>query len=86
MEIISDTDHLFSIELITYLDIVKILRHLVEDETSISSLGILFTEVAPLYDRDADEASLIGVVTMACSLFTLPALIWVYEAVTALIR
>ena len=55
MEIISDTDHLFSIELITYLDIVKILRHLVEDETSISSLGILFTEVAPLYDRDADD-------------------------------
>ena len=48
--------------------------------------GVVVTQIAQLYDRDADEASLIGVVTMACSLFTLPALIWVYEAVTALIR
>ena len=48
--------------------------------------GVVVTQIAQLYDRDADAASLIGVVTMACSLFTLPALIWVYEAVTALIR
>ena len=48
--------------------------------------GVVVTQIAQLYDKDADEASLIGVVTMACSLLTLPSLIWVYEAVVDCIR
>ena len=47
---------------------------------------MVVTQIAQLYDKDADEASLIGVVTMACSLLTLPSLIWVYEAVVDCIR
>ena len=48
--------------------------------------GVVVTQIAQLYDKDDDEASLIGVVTMACSLLTLPSLIWVYEAVVDCIR
>ena len=47
--------------------------------------GVVVTQIAQLYDKEADHASLIGVFTMLCSILTLPALIWVYESVTALL-
>ena len=47
--------------------------------------GVVITQIAQLYDKEADHASLIGVFTMLCSIVTLPALIWVYETVTALV-
>ena len=47
--------------------------------------GVVITQIAQLYDKEADHASLIGVFTMLCSIVTMPALIWVYEAVTALV-
>lgn len=47
--------------------------------------GVVITQMAQLYDKEADHASLIGVFTMLCSLFTMPALIWVYETVTSLL-
>ena len=47
--------------------------------------GVVITQIAQLYDKEADHASLIGVFTMLCSIVTMPALIWVYETVTALV-
>ena len=47
--------------------------------------GVVITQIAQLYDKEADHASLIGVFTMLCSIVTMPTLIWVYEAVTALV-
>lgn len=46
--------------------------------------AVVVTQLAQLYDREIDHASLIGVATMMCSLVTLPALIWVYEMAVAL--
>ena len=47
--------------------------------------GVVITQIAQLYDKEADHASLIGVFTMLCSIVTMPALIWIYETVTVLL-
>ena len=46
--------------------------------------GVVITQMAQLYDKEADHASLIGVFTMLCALVSMPALIWVYETIAPL--
>ena len=46
--------------------------------------AVVVTQLAQLYDQEVDHASLLGVVTMLCSLVTLPTLIWVYETAVSL--
>lgn len=48
-------------------------------------IGVVITQMAQLYDKDPDYASFMAVVTMLCSIFTLPALIWFYEWITKLV-
>lgn len=48
-------------------------------------IGVVITQMAQLYDKDPDYASFMAVVTMVCSIVTLPALIWVYEWITMLV-
>lgn len=42
--------------------------------------GVVVSQIAQIYDRDAEYASLIGIVTMLASIFTLPALLLAYQA------
>lgn len=44
--------------------------------------GVVVTQIAQIYGQEEDQASLINVFTMLCSILTLPALVWVYEALT----
>lgn len=48
-------------------------------------IGVVITQMAQLYDQDPDYASFMAVVTMVCSIVTLPALVWFYEWITKLV-
>lgn len=48
-------------------------------------IGVVVSQMAQLFDKDPDYASFMAVVTMLCSVITMPALIWVYEWITALV-
>lgn len=46
--------------------------------------GVVVSQIAQLYEKDAQYASLIGIVTMLCSIVTLPMLILSYETAAAI--
>ena len=43
--------------------------------------AVVVTQIAQIYDKDENQSSLINVITMICSIFTMPALIWIYELI-----
>ena len=44
---------------------------------------MVLNQIAQVSDRDPGDISLINVVTMLCSIVTLPGTIWVYERLVA---
>ena len=55
MEIIDDTDHLLRLKLITHLDTIELLRHPVDDETTVTRLRVFLSEITSFYDWNTND-------------------------------